>query len=90
MIDFETLNRKIEEYKNLKATRPRYKKALIEKKTIEFVIHALTKKINCEFLYDEQKKDLEVKIKKNASLLFLIELYIIKCKIKFDMEQNNG
>lgn len=86
MVNFEELDKKIEEYKELKITRPRYKNAIIDKKIVEFVIHTLTKKINYDSLYDEQKNDLENKIKKFSSLLFLIEVYIIKCKIKFDME----
>lgn len=86
MINFEELDEKIEEYKKMKVSRPKYKNALIDKKHIEFMIYALTRRINDDFLSDEEKDVLNVKIKKNTSLLFNIEIYIIKCKIKFNME----
>lgn len=86
MIDFENIENEIKRYKNLKITRPSYKKAFKNKKVVELAMHNFIKILNYDFLSDDQKKILETKINNCSALLFTIQIYIIKCKTKFDME----
>ena len=86
MNDLENIENKIREYMNSKITRPRYKRALVDKTIVESMIRSLNNFLDYKFLNEDQKNDIEFRIDRCNSLLYAVELYIIKFKSHFERE----
>lgn len=86
METIDEIKDRTETYKNLKKTRPNFKRALKERDKIVLLMLSFGKFLEGRTLIDNHMEEILKKIELYNELLFMIEIYITETKIYLDIK----